>query len=123
MTRQMVMLILALVLGCGPRIPQPGFVWRERHRVERVIDGDTVVLAGGDRLRLADIDAFEIRRGARLSRQAEEAGLSVSEALERGHAEAEALRQRLEGKAVTVEFVYPERDRWGRRVGTIIRVR
>ncbi len=34
-----------------------------RERVEFVIDGDTVKLAGGERVRLLDIDASEMRKG------------------------------------------------------------
>ena len=68
-----------------------------RHLVTRVVDGDTIELEGGERVRLICIDTPE--RG------------------QPGYAEAkEFLRQLIEGKHVTVtrEDGHADRDRYGR---------
>ena len=40
--------------------PPPGQEWATVHRV---VDGDTIILAGGRRVRLIGIDAEELRTG------------------------------------------------------------
>lgn len=65
-----------------------------RERVEFVIDGDTVKLTGGERVRLLGIDAPEMRKG-KLGR--------TGPFPEPGAAEATAaLKQMIEGKVVRV---------------------
>ena len=63
--------------------------------VVRVIDGDTVVLAGGERVRLIGVDAPEVGEPG-----AEEATLFV--------------RERVEGRTVWLEPDGNDRDRFGR---------
>lgn len=75
----------------------------QRAVVERVLDGDTVILRGGkERVRLANIDAPEMshgygRPGQPFSAQA-----------------AKWMEKRIEGKEVTMRC--PDQDRYGRRV-------
>jgi len=70
----------------------------ERFMVARVIDGDTVELTGGDRLRLLAIDTPE--KGQYL------------------HDEAAGLLSRLAlGKKARIEFAKTRRDRYGRLLG------
>ena len=69
-------LLAALLAGCGQAA-------REVETVERVADGDTVVLAGGERVRLVQIDAPELaqecygRRAAGVLRELLLAGAQV----------------------------------------------
>ena len=88
--------------------------------MQRVIDGDTIVLENGERVRLVGVDAFEIRRGPRLKAQAKAAGISEDEALRRGFAEASALRRRIEGKQIRLRFRLYPRDRYGRILGELV---
>ena len=88
-----ILLTLRLVEDIGEeRLPGERFV------VVRVIDGDTVELRGGDRLRLLAIDTPE--KGERL------------------HAEATMLLEKLAmGKRASIEFAKTRRDRYGRLLG------
>ena len=71
------------------------------HRVERVIDGDTLVLAGGTRVRLLGVDTPETRHP---NRPPEPLGK-----------EATAFtRRHVEGKEVTLRFDRQRRDRYRR---------
>jgi endonuclease YncB( thermonuclease family) len=80
-----------------------------RERVERVVDGDTVRLAGGERVRLLGIDAPEMRKG--------KPGRS-GPFPEPGAAQAtEALREMVEGK--TVRVVRRGRDDYGRTLAKL----
>lgn len=82
-----------LVERVGPE-KKPG----ERFTVKRVLDGDTVELTGGDRLRLLSIDTPE--RGEKL------------------HDEAMYLLADLaQGKPGRIEFAQSRRDRYGRLLG------
>ena len=63
-------LFLCLLLGaCSPREAATACVadvaGLERHRVEQVVDGDTLHLAGGDRLRLVGVNTPELGRDGR----------------------------------------------------------
>ena len=94
--------------------------WTERRTCTRVIDGDTIELANGQRVRLVGVDAFETRRGARLNAQAKAAGITPDEALKRGKAQAETLRRKIEGKTITLRFTLYPRDRYGRVLGELV---
>jgi endonuclease YncB( thermonuclease family) len=93
--------------------------WVEQRRCVRVTDGDTIEAEGLGTVRLANVDAFEVRRTRKLAEQAAAAGITEDEALRRGLAEAEALRARYEGKTIGLRFRLYPRDRYGRVVATI----
>lgn len=81
---------------------------RQRAQVARVIDGDTFVLANGDRVRVADFDTPETR-GAKCA--AERA---------RGHAATDAARRMLLRR--TVDLRVTGRDRYERLVADVFLV-
>jgi micrococcal nuclease len=54
-TLSLAALLLSAVSGCGETVP----VSLEAGRVERIVDGDTLVLRGGGRVRLLQVDAPE----------------------------------------------------------------
>ena len=84
--------ILSLIMGSAAA--------RELHaHVERVLDGDTLVLGTGQRVRLLGIDCPEKKQP-------------------HGIAAKDALARRVLGKAVTVEW--RKRDRYGRIIGKIL---
>ena len=71
---------------------------RERMRVERVIDGDTLVIKTGDRVRLVGLDAPETGKcGASESKQ--------------------KLEELVSSKIIRIDR--DERDSWGRRLGMV----
>ena len=112
-------LIALLVLCAGCCHYRPVGVWTETVKCVRVIDGDTIEIEDGERVRLLGADAFEIRRGARLNAQAKAAGITPDEALTRGKQQAEALRNRIEGKTITLRFRLYPRDRYNRILGEL----
>ncbi len=80
--------------------PSPGDGWRV---VERVVDGDTLVLDGGERVRLIGVDTPETRRP-----------------VERFGKEAAAFTRRLaEGKRARLEFGDESRDRYQRTLAYV----
>ena len=86
------------------RIQQRGGAWVEEGRVARVVDGDTVLLADGERVRYLGIDAPELNNGPGKSR--------IPEA---GSREATQANARLvEGLPVRLLRDQTERDRYGR---------
>lgn len=75
--------------------------WPAVTRVKRVIDGDTILLANGEKVRYIGIDTPEINHS---TKGAEPFGLEAKEANE----------QLVEGKRVRLEFDVERRDRYGR---------
>lgn len=78
--------------------------WVEEGRVRRVVDGDTIVLLDGERVRYLGIDAPEIFDGP-VRRPVPEPD---------AHAAAEANRRWVEGRRVRLLGDRTERDRYGR---------
>jgi endonuclease YncB( thermonuclease family) len=90
--------------GRRGRQPQP-----TREVVERVIDGDTLVLAGGERLRLVDVDAPELHEG----KPGHPGPFPEPGAIEA----TAALRRLVEGRKVLVTRT--GRDQYGRTLGRV----
>lgn len=90
----MVGLAIGLIIASG----YWGWRWREQLRVIRVIDGDTLVIKTGERVRLIGLDAPETGKC-----YAEEA--------------TAALAEMTEGKVIAILGTH--RDSWGRRLGQI----
>lgn len=93
----LLVLILGLLPACGPRPAGPP----ASARVARVIDGDTVVLAGGAHVRLVGIDAPEMERNGR-----------PADFL--AHRSRDYLAVLLVGKTVRLEYDRERYDRYGR---------
>ena len=95
------MVVAATLLISSPSASE-SIEWR---RVERVIDGDTLLLKGGERVRLIGVDTPET--------------VHPQKPVERFGKEATAFtRSRAEGKRVRLEFESGQtKDRYGRTVG------
>lgn len=119
MTSRLTVALFGLLLCAGCYHSQRAGEWTEQRKCLRVIDGDTIEVEGLGNVRLVGVDAFEIRRGTRLQAQAKAAGITEEEALRRGKAQAGELRERIEGKTVTLRFKLYPRDRFGRALGIL----
>ncbi|MGE4439940.1 MAG: thermonuclease family protein [Desulfomicrobium sp.] len=91
--------LLVLCLAGGALAGQ----WRVT--VEAVLDGDTLVLAGGERLRLRGIDAPEVRHKGKRGQY-------------HGQKSAERLAALVSGRALVLDEDELDTDRYGRLVGT-----
>ncbi len=83
-------------------------------RVERVVDGDTFKLVGGERVRLLGIDTPELHESKKLFRDAERSGLDVEVIKAMGKRAYDFVRPLIEGKNVRLEFDIEKRDKYGR---------
>jgi micrococcal nuclease len=82
----------------------------ESARVERVVDGDTIVLAGGERVRYIGVDTPEsVKPGTPVQCFAKAAG--------------HANQRMVEGEAVRLRFDAERRDRYGRLLAYVYRAR
>ncbi len=91
----------------------------ERAFVARAVDGDTLKLAGGERVRLIGIDTPELHESAKLHRDAERTGQDVRTIKQMGEAAYQFTRRLVEGKEVRLEFDVQPRDRYGRLLAYI----
>ncbi|HTY45893.1 MAG TPA: thermonuclease family protein [Patescibacteria group bacterium] len=82
--------------------------------VQRAVDGDTLVLANGDRLRLIGIDTPEMHESDKLYRDARRSRQDVRTIKAMGTRAYEFTRKLVEGKQVRLEFDAEKRDKYGR---------
>ncbi|MCM8799681.1 MAG: thermonuclease family protein [Candidatus Omnitrophica bacterium] len=83
-------------------------------RVTRVVDGDTLVLESGERVRLIGIDAPEMHESEKLFRDSYRTKKDVATIKRLGKASYEFLKKLVEGKRVTLEFDVEKYDRYNR---------
>ena len=72
--------------------------------VSRVIDGDTIDLSDGRRVRLIGIDTPEVHPSSKLRRDARESGLTVGQIQELGRLASEAARALADGRVVELTY-------------------
>jgi len=95
--------------------PDPGRGYRyEDILVKRVVDGDTVVLENGQRLRLIGIDTPEIHESDKLYRDSRRSGEDVKKIKQMGEQSFAFTRRLLEGKRVRLEFDVEKYDKYNR---------
>lgn len=82
--------------------------------VKRVVDGDTLVLADGQRVRLIGIDTPEMHESRKLDKDARRARQDKSVIQELGRRSFEFTRALVEGKKVKLEFDVEKKDVYGR---------
>lgn len=82
--------------------------------VKRVVDGDTLLLANGERVRLIGIDTPEIHESDKLNRDSKRSQQSVSEIKEMGQRSYQFTKDLVEGKVVSLEFDVERQDRYKR---------
>jgi len=82
--------------------------------VKRVVDGDTLVLENGERVRLIGIDTPELHESNKLQRDAARSKQDVNTIKEMGQAAYEFTKKLVEGKKVSLEFDVEKYDRYDR---------
>ncbi|NTV29722.1 MAG: thermonuclease [Candidatus Omnitrophica bacterium] len=119
-----VVILLTAVLALFARAAEPGarsvrpaasqMAQVDSVRVERVVDGDTLKLVGGERVRLIGIDTPELHESAKLYRDAERTGQDIKTIQRMGGEAASFTRELVDGKNVRLEYDVQPRDRYGR---------
>ncbi len=87
--------------------------------VKRVIDGDTVQLETGERVRLIGIDTPEIHESDKLYKDSQRTKQDIRAIKELGRRAYEFTKGLVEGKRVSLEFDVEKRDRYGRLLAYI----
>lgn len=82
--------------------------------VRRVIDGDTLRLENGEKLRLIGIDTPEMHESNKLYRDAQRSKQDISTIQELGRRAYEFTKNLVEGKRVSLEFDIEKRDKYER---------
>jgi micrococcal nuclease len=83
-------------------------------KVRRVVDGDTLVLENGDKVRLIGIDTPEMHESDKLDRDSKRSGEDRRTIQELGKRSFLFVKDLIEGKQVSLEFDLERRDRYGR---------
>jgi micrococcal nuclease len=83
-------------------------------RVERAVDGDTLKLDNGERVRLIGVDTPETHENPKLRRDAARTGEDVQTILNMGRQAHDFTRKIVEGQEVRLEFDVQPRDKYGR---------
>jgi micrococcal nuclease len=82
--------------------------------VTRVVDGDTLVLETGERVRLIGIDTPELHVSNKLYRDAQRSSQDITTIQKMGRRSYEFTKNLVEGKRVSLEFDVDKYDRYDR---------
>ncbi len=82
--------------------------------VKRVVDGDTLVLESGERVRLIGIDTPEIHESAKLHRDAKRSKQDINTIQALGKESYEFTKNLVQGKRVSLEFDVDRYDKYKR---------
>ena len=83
-------------------------------RVKRVVDGDTLELDNGERVRLIGIDTPEVHQSDKLFRDSQRSGEDIRTIQEMGRRSSAFTRELVEGKSVRLEFDVEKYDKYNR---------
>jgi len=130
--RELVSIISILCLACGlsyaaASYPGKGGVLSSLGRkydynniaVKRAVDGDTLLLENGERVRLIGIDTPECHESKKLYRDAKRTMQDVQTIKHMGKSAAAFTRKLVEGKKVRLEFDVERRDKYNRLLAYI----
>jgi len=82
--------------------------------IRRVIDGDTIQLESGERVRLIGIDTPEMHESDKLYRDSQRSGEDIKVIKELGQRAYQFTKKLVEGKRVSLEFDVEKYDRYNR---------
>lgn len=92
----------------------PQTVFSDNIKVKRVIDGDTLKLSNGEKVRLIGIDTPESADNPKTRRDSKRTGQDMKEIIKMGKEAAAFTRNLVEGKEVRLEFDVQQRDKYKR---------
>lgn len=87
--------------------------------VERVIDGDTIKLSDGSRVRLIGVDTPEVHYSDKLVADARRSGKDIKTIQSLGRRASAFTKDLCLGKAVRLEYDVEAKDRYGRRLAYV----
>jgi micrococcal nuclease len=102
--------------------PKSSTVRLQNHKVytvKRVVDGDTLVLSDGQKVRLTGIDTPESKANAKAIRDSRRSGEDLATITHQGKEAAAFVRRMIEGKQVRLEFDVQRHDRYGRELAYV----
>ena len=82
--------------------------------VERVVDGDTLKLENGERVRLIGIDTPESQKNAKAFRDSQRTGVDIDKIIVMGNKVKRFVKDLVENKRVRLEFDRGPKDKYGR---------
>ncbi|MFH1441379.1 MAG: thermonuclease family protein, partial [Candidatus Omnitrophota bacterium] len=82
--------------------------------VQRVVDGDTIVLESGERVRLIGIDTPEMHESSKLYKDSKKTKQDIEVIKAMGKCSYEFTKNLIEGKRVRLEFDVEKQDRYKR---------
>lgn len=107
-------LLSGQVFCAGKAVVKFPFKKQEYHYVKKVFDGDTILLAQGEKVRLLGIDTPEMHDSDKLLRDSRRSGESIQAIKKLGRRSYQFTRDLLEGKMVSLEFDVQRHDKYGR---------
>ena len=105
-------LLLAGLVFIGS--PLAGFSQNDVLTATRTVDGDTLQLSNGEKVRLIGVDTPESSNNSKLRRDAKRTGQDAKEIVMMGKEAAAFTRALVQGKSVRLEFDVQKRDKYGR---------
>jgi micrococcal nuclease len=111
--------LLALLSGCPPRSAAGGELF-----VKRVVDGDTLLLSDGRRVRLIGVDTPEVHESKKLRRDAARTKRDIRTIRELGMRASAFVKRLVEGRGVELEYDPVNRqndhkDKYGRTLAYV----
>jgi micrococcal nuclease len=82
--------------------------------VKRAVDGDTLVLENGERVRLIGIDTPEMHESNKLYKDSQRTGEDITAIQKLGRRSYDFTKKLVEGKRVSLEFDVERQDKYGR---------
>jgi micrococcal nuclease len=114
---QAVILSVAALAYVGAKYiatPKAAAAGDESYYVLRVVDGDTLKLSGGERVRLIGIDTPEVFYSSKLSRDAKNSGSDTATIQKMGKEASDFTKKLCSGKMVRLEYDVQRRDKYDR---------
>ncbi|MFA4982377.1 MAG: thermonuclease family protein [Candidatus Omnitrophota bacterium] len=115
---QIIALIAASLVYLGikslPPLSASAFAKDEYRLVSQVVDGDTLKLSGGDRVRLIGVDTPEVHYSAKLLSDAKKSSRNIKSIQESGRKASSFTKGLCGGKKIRLEFDVEKEDRYGR---------